>query len=394
MNQFAVKHHVFSSDGGYRTTFASPELSPATVRQLETLAGAAQTAHSSGTSFSSVPLGDGQLAISATFVHGADHVGRRRMCTHSIVASAALAENETFNPAMPAAKLFMTPEVPAERPGPYLARTWTFPENHEIGEVRRQALVELDGHNQAILAGLYAPSRTLVIAGDPCDGRRRLGSASWLLPRELRRQLSFRTGAWPAAEARTFGPVAAVLVSRREHLADFPVGEFVQVDLFANAPAGPSHPIVRLLNDMHTGLDGKKRLNTLFDVLAQYPGSSQPTLDQLTCLARGFQLAEPLFQVFDDQDQMAAVAIKTPATLVKAAFPLARSGRPALAARVVETLNMSLKQSERTVLKAALATLEAKLNESFRSHGEKFGGELELYRRRLTEAATGKGSRR
>lgn len=394
MSEFAVQHHVFSSDGGYRTTFASPGLDPVTVRRLETLAGAAQSAHSSGASFSSLAFDESQLVVSCTFVHGADHVGRRRLCTHSIVIPDALASHEAFNGAAPAANLFMTPEVPAERPGPYLAQQWPLLDDNALNEARRQALVSLDDYSQAILAGLYAPSRTLVIAGEPGDCHRRLGSAAWLLPREIRRNLFFRTGTWARAEAQSFGHVAAVMVSRPDRLADYPVGEFIPINLFDSSVKAQSHPVLRLLKDMQLSLDGHRRMTTLFEVLAAFPGTDRPTLDQLTCLARGYQLAEPVFQVLSRGQEAAQLAQQSASTLVKAAFPLAKSGRPALAARLVELLNDALDATERTLQKKALATLEAKLNESFQSHGAEFGGQLERYRRRLTEAATANRSSR
>lgn len=394
MNEFSVQHHVFSSDGGYRTTFASPELTPSAIRRLEILAGAAQGAHSSGASFSSLSFDEAQLVASCTFVHGADHVGRRRLCTHSIVIPDALASHEAFNGAAPAANLFMTPEVPAERPGPYLAPQWPLLDEGALNEARRQALVGLDGHNQAILAGLYAPSRTLVIAGEPGDCHRRLGSAAWLLPREIRRNLFFRTGTWARAEAQSFGHVAAVMVSRPERLTDYPVGEFIPINLFDGSVPAPSHPVIRLLLDMQLSLDGHRRMMTLFEVLAAFPGTDRPTLDQLTCLARGYQLAEPALQVLSRGQEAVQLAQHSASTLLKAAFPLAKSGRPALAARLIEVLNDALDATERSVQKAALATLEAKLNESFQSHGAQFGGQLDRYRKRLTSAATANRSSR
>jgi len=172
------------------------------------------------------------------------------------------------------------------------------------------------------------------------------------------------------------------------------VGEFIQINLFDSSVEAPSHPVLRLLNDMQFSLDGHRRMKTLFQVLAAFPGTARPTLDQLTCLARGYQLAEPVFQVLFRGQEAVLLAQQAASTLLKAAFPLAKSGRPALAARLIELLNEALENTERSVQKAALGTLEAKLNETFQSHGAEFGGQLERYRRRLTDAATANRSSR
>jgi hypothetical protein len=384
VNQVSIEHHVFSSDGGYTTTFASPSLGRAEIQRLEDFAGAAQSAFNTGLSKACFSFDQARIAASCTFAHGADHVGRRRLCTHTTLLPASVRTLESFNPASPVANLFMTPEVPAERPGPYLAPHWILLEDNMLDNARQHALVELDGYNQAILAGLLAPARTLVIAGDPADCYRRLGSAAWLLPREIRCNLFFRTGTWQPAEARAFGPVTAILVTRSERLQDYPVGEFVPVNLYEPPTVGPSHPHVRLLNEMNSGVGGHRRLKTLLDLLTAFPGPAQPTLDQESCLARGYQLAEPMFLAEDALD----IVTKGAPIIIKAIFPLAKSGRQALAARLVEVLEQALQHTDRSVQIDALSTLEAQLNESFQQHGEQFGEQLARYRRRLTEAVT------
>jgi len=306
------------------------------------------------------------------------------MCTHTALLPASVRMLDSFNPAHPVANLFMTREVPAERPGPYLARHWALLDDEHLEKACQHALVELDAYNQAILAGLFAPARTLVIVGDPVDCYRRLGSAAWLLPREIRCNLYFRTGAWPPAEARAFGSVAAILVTRSERLQDYPVGEYAPVNLYEKPAIGPSHPHVRLLNEMNSGVDGHRRLKTLMDLLSAFPGPPQPTLDQENCLARGYQLAEPVFLA---EDSLEVVTKRAP-TIIKAIFPLIKSGRQSLATRLVEVLEQALSHTARSVQKEALATLDAELNELFQRHGGEFGEQLKRYRRRLTDAAT------
>ena len=396
MSPAPLYHHVFSSDGGYRTTYASPELTPEASQTIESFASAAQRAYSHGVAYSCFGLGDGLLVPSCTFVHGADHVGRRRLCTHSVVLTEAVLHSEGFNPAAPPVEVFMTEEVPAEHPAPFLKHEWPLLSVEELADERHAALDALDDHNAELLAALLSPARTAVLAGPASEAHARLAAVAWLLPPEVRSSLMYRSGSWPPEELEAFGNVAAVVVPETSKLAPYSDGQFIHVDLgrsmvnvsdeddeFA-AEEASDHPYVGLLQEMQYSENGYERLVTLLRVLNEFPGPPQPSLDQQTCLARAYRIAEPALL---ELERTAAVSEHAP-EMITAISPVARSGRVALAENFLGILQRGISTTDRQTAKRAYRAVNRVLQEDFFLQGLELGDRMESYGKSLGRAAT------
>jgi hypothetical protein len=97
---FPVSHHIYSSTGGYRTVYASAD-DPSLASVLPALEQFADSLCSRGASRTldhRLPIGDGHYAISRSFVHGADHVGRPRTTVHTVVFDRGADPTPEFDP--------------------------------------------------------------------------------------------------------------------------------------------------------------------------------------------------------------------------------------------------------------------------------------------------------
>ena len=389
MSDARLQHHVFSSDGGYRTTFVSPELPPATVKELEVAAYAEQTAFQQGPAHACRRLADGQIAITRTIVHGADHVGRKRICSHTILLQPeAVFGVEGFNPAEPAADLFMDAEVPAERPGAYLVGAWRVPEGVALNERRGAAMTALQQEPalRHVLAGLLAVQRTLVVAGPLREGFRLLGLAAWLLPPEMRRRATYRAGTWTPAQVDAEGAVSAVVLPDNDHLREFSGGQYMPVDL--SAPPGYALPVDTYAGFVAAFLDephAARRLASFLGMLTAFPGPGRPSRDQQSCFIQGYAMLEP---VLLSADQPGEVVARAPG-LVRALCPLAKSGREAMARWLVDCLDQALPRLERPAVMESMKTLRQELAENLFLKGSELGTVLAGYGERLREVATG-----
>ena len=81
--QIDLHHHVFSSDGGYKTLFASSGLPKVLVDELESFSRRAYTRLKGPPIRPTLRLRDGSLCESRIFSAGADHTGRPRTCVAS-----------------------------------------------------------------------------------------------------------------------------------------------------------------------------------------------------------------------------------------------------------------------------------------------------------------------
>jgi len=81
-----LKHHIYTSVGGYKTVYADPAIEKLQLERLETLAGTLYP-HASGKPFMAFFHLDSQNALYLkVFRSGVDHVGRPNACVHIILA--------------------------------------------------------------------------------------------------------------------------------------------------------------------------------------------------------------------------------------------------------------------------------------------------------------------
>lgn len=386
MSEVRVQHHVFSSDGGYRTTYASPDLAPKTVEMLETTAAAEHTVFSAGPAHSCFRLGNEHLVVSRTFVHGADHVGRRRLCSHSIVLPNAVRRLEGFNAADPPLALFMSVDIPVERPGNHLVDCWDVVDGDALRERRERARQALGkgGVLVLVLSGLLAPSRTVVIGGALGPGFIALGLAGWLLPPEVRQKMTYRVGNWRPEQITNHGDLTAIVVPDVALLRTYRAGKYVTVDM-TSTQAGqvPRDSYAGWLASMAASPRGAERFATLMSYLTAFPGPQRPSLDQLSCLVQAYRLME---RTLLEPETAEAVALSTQ-RLIGAIVPLVKSGRPAMARWLVGQLEEAIPRLDRETLRMALGELRQEQAKSALSWGPELGRHLASYSQRLLKAA-------
>lgn len=83
----ALRHHVFSSVGGYKTLYASPGLPRDLADDLESFARRIYRRVSGPPIRCTLRLADGTHCETKIFRNGSDHVGRPRSCVHTVIVS-------------------------------------------------------------------------------------------------------------------------------------------------------------------------------------------------------------------------------------------------------------------------------------------------------------------
>jgi hypothetical protein len=85
MSKLKLHHHVYTSIGGYKTVYVSPELDRRVVRALEAFSDTLYPRVGQQTLRSLFHPSPTHVCISRIFRSSADHAGRRRSCVHNIL---------------------------------------------------------------------------------------------------------------------------------------------------------------------------------------------------------------------------------------------------------------------------------------------------------------------
>jgi hypothetical protein len=192
MNPIRLRHHVYSSLRGYQTLRASPGLPSDIVPLLESTARRLQSACNAGPLQAFLSLGSGLVGALRGFRHGVDHVGRPRVCLHTVMlAEADLKGIRHFTPGMIPAEVFIPESLDLEEGLGLLPSAWAPPEPGPDGAgTALRALPPID-EVRLLLPVLMVEGRSAYLAGGGPDFVRRVDAVSALLPPSRRRRLGF-----------------------------------------------------------------------------------------------------------------------------------------------------------------------------------------------------------
>lgn len=191
MIEIPLRHHVYSSLRGYRTLYASPDLDGETRMLLDTLAGKCRTAGAGGPVSGYFDLTGRSCCAVRGFEHGVDHVGRPRLCIHSLIfRDEDLARIPFFSPAALPPSLFANDGMDLQYISQQLPGAWRLEEPPaSTAAARLRGLPDAETV-RLFLAVLLAEGRvTYVVDGE--QAAHIFESVSALLPPSRRRQLSF-----------------------------------------------------------------------------------------------------------------------------------------------------------------------------------------------------------
>ena len=338
--EIGLRHHVFSSEGGYKTMHVSPELRP----MVKTLEAFAKRIYKKVTREPLYALlrPDGRLALSKTFVAGSDHVGRLRGCVHTILPELeGLQGSSLSNPfdlldTLPfigegvnllAVAGELTPSVEfAPETGPVVPRL-------DVAEKLAQAafMGMLSPHHEAVAADPTGEIRSLVAALYP------------LLPPFIRGAFSALLGSYlpPAEDTTRFD---FFILPGKADLKEFKGSGKLVIDVvhgeLENVPA--SSPYCNMVMDACFGRSDGSALKNFLRLMEKNDFSGEPTWDVLRSLTEAFSHVARL-----TTEDGKVVTRADPAAVLKAVVPFARGGYAELAFRLLrESAAQAVSKSE------------------------------------------------
>jgi hypothetical protein len=195
MVEIPLRHHVYSSLRGYRTIYCSPEIPAETRTLLDETARKCQRPASGGLS-AFVSLGGGLAGAIRGFPHGVDHVGRPRVCVHTvIVAEEQLARIPLFTPGAFPPELFMNDGMDLQYAANSLRSAWILKEAPLASAMSRLQELPEPSVVRLLLPVLLTEGRTeYVVDGNRSEVARAFDVVSLLLPPTRRRRLGFFRG--------------------------------------------------------------------------------------------------------------------------------------------------------------------------------------------------------
>ncbi len=326
--ELRLDHHVFSSEGGYRTMHISPGARPV-VKKLEAFAKRIYKKVQREPLYAILRL-DGRVAMSKTFVAGSDHVGRLRGCVHTVLPDAEpLRTSPFFNPFDLLGRApFVSEGVNLLAVSGEMEPAVEFtPATGPV--VPRPRVTETLA--QAVFMGILSPHHE-ALASDPTgDVWDLIGQLYPLLPPFIRADFSALQGAYlPAAEDST-------RIDFFTLPGNVAMGEFVKagnlvIDVahgkLENVPA-PS-PYCKMVMDACFGRSDGAVLRKFLWLMERNEFSAEPTWDVLQSLFEAFSHVEKLTT---DDGRIETSA--GPEAALKAMVPFARGGYARLAMKLL-----------------------------------------------------------
>ncbi len=133
-----LQHHVYSSLQGYRTLFCSPGVPEQTRQLLDELARKCQRVCVGGEVSGFFGIGGGQVCFVRGRPNGVDHVGRARVCIHTVLlAETDLEKVPTFSPFALPAEIFVDAAADLQYVANQLAPVWNWEDSPENSLGRR-----------------------------------------------------------------------------------------------------------------------------------------------------------------------------------------------------------------------------------------------------------------
>jgi hypothetical protein len=209
-----VKHHVYTSFGGYGSLKSSDDLEPEVLEHLDHRVAPLAAAASRSPLRSSFPVGR-YVAITSSFMVGVDHAGRPRAVAHTILVDRSVSRAAPwFLPLGVDAALFVGPDTAAGALGEKLAPDVSLdllcpPINPEEVEAAARAPAA-----SALLAALASRRARTAAIGEPVATIRILALLSALVPAARRCEVSVFSGAGVAGDTGV-SDGAVVLVLRQ-----------------------------------------------------------------------------------------------------------------------------------------------------------------------------------
>ena len=320
-----LRHHVFSSEGGYKTMHVSPELRPL-LGMLEGFAKRIYKKVKREALYAVLSLDGGNFALSKTFVAGSDHVGRFRSCVHTVVPDDEPFQSTPFlNPFDLMGKLpFLGEGLNLLAVAGELEPAAEFTPQTGIVIPKPQVTEELA---RAVFMGMLSPHHEAV-ASDPTGAVKELVAAFYaLLPAFVRSDFSSLFGAYlPPAEDRI--RIDFFVLPGGADLKEFKASGKLIIDVGAgkleNVPG--SSPYCDMVMDACFGRSDGSALKRFLWLMQKHDFSGEPTWDVVQSLVEAFSLVEKL----TSEDGKIDVSAE-PRAALKAVVPFARGGYPELA---------------------------------------------------------------
>ncbi len=184
-----LQHHVYSSLQGYRTLFCSQAVPEQTRRLLDELAKKCQRVCVGGEVSGFFGIGGGQVCFVRGKPHGVDHVGRARVCIHTVLlAESDLDKVPTFSPFALPQGVFIDPAADLQYVANQLTPVWEPVTEDSISE--RVAHLPEEQVVRILLPLLWKEDAVSCLVGGAIAGPA-LDSVSHFLPPSSRRRMNY-----------------------------------------------------------------------------------------------------------------------------------------------------------------------------------------------------------
>jgi hypothetical protein len=334
-----LSHHVYSSLGGYRPVFVSPDMPKEFVGPLEALAkGVYLTAQRTDLYMWLQPRESNDIIVSKGFRNGTDRAGRSRSCVHSIVLSANDAAGSWFfSPLSLPEGLFANADSQLQALGNQLAPQCETPSpsNPRPSENLPRSVLA------SMLALMIHPTAKGLILDSRGDAVATLRALTWLVPPPARRNITL--AAWAVApDVDPFGPARiTVLAPKSESLKTMP-----KPDVVIEYPSGKVNEeseddedeitfnvYAEFVASNLSSERGFERMRKLAGLLERHPPGSELTQERYRHILEGFARIEPLVE------EWGAVKIRNDVKAsLGAVTEFALAGMPSLSLDILDTV--------------------------------------------------------
>ncbi|MHC5035961.1 MAG: hypothetical protein ACYTHM_01480 [Planctomycetota bacterium] len=297
MSRIDLFHHVYSSQQGYRTLKASPQIPSSTVEVLEEISAKLYPKARSTARFSFFPPDEIFLCCSMNVLSGVDHVGRTRSLVHNILLRReTLQETPGFNHLQIPHNLFLRPGEDLQRAVKTLIPEFIFDESNFPPPPSRFDKESLPRKSVLHLLRVMLGERPTVIRGEKDLAYDRIVKVSGLLPAVIRETLALLNGIF-LPEFADIGHPTIYLVPKDFDLAGTVRSGYIALDSAGmqgfNLPR--PHPWDRFVVGHLTAGDTRKDLETLLNVINRFRPLSRYTPQAFQDLIKAFEEARSCF---------------------------------------------------------------------------------------------------
>ena len=191
-----LRHHVYSSLQGYRTLFCSADVSEQTRRLLDELAKKCQRVCVDCEVSGYFGIGGGQVCFLRGRPHGTDHVGRARVCIHTVLlAESDLAKIPTFTPFSFPPEVFVDADADLQYVANQLSPVWNWERTPQNALTRRVEQLPEEQVVRILLPLLWREGAVDCLVGGSVAGPA-LEAVSNFLPPSRRRKMNYLRAAY------------------------------------------------------------------------------------------------------------------------------------------------------------------------------------------------------